>query len=113
VGLDVRRPRLSWTLASDQRGQKQTAYRILASSSTEELDRDEGDLWDSGKVPSDKRSTLPMRPIAPIPDARMVESACLGQGRPRFRVERAGHLDDGTACIVRLAGKVDWRIPPP
>ena len=54
AGLDVRQPRLSWTLASGQRGEKQTGYRILASSSAEKLARDEGDLWDSGQVPSDQ-----------------------------------------------------------
>ncbi len=53
VGMDVVEPRLSWTLASDQRGQKQTAYHILVASSVETLDRDAGDLWDSGKVVSD------------------------------------------------------------
>ncbi|MCW5553325.1 MAG: glycoside hydrolase family 78 protein [Verrucomicrobiae bacterium] len=53
VGMDVVEPRLSWTLASDQRGQKQTAYHVLVASSVETLDRDTGDLWDSGKVVSD------------------------------------------------------------
>jgi len=53
-GIDVVRPRLSWTLASDRRGDQQTGYRILASSSPEGLGRDEGDLWDSGKVLSDQ-----------------------------------------------------------
>ncbi|MBE0540976.1 MAG: glycoside hydrolase family 78 protein [Verrucomicrobia bacterium] len=53
AGMDVVEPRLSWTLASDQHGQKQTAYYILVASSLETLDRDAGDLWDSGKVVSD------------------------------------------------------------
>ena len=53
LGIDVVRPRLSWTIESDQRSQRQTAYQILVSSSPEKLSRDEGDLWDSGKVASD------------------------------------------------------------
>ena len=54
VGLDISPPRLSWTLASDQRGEKQTAYQILVAASPDTLAKDEGDLWDSGKVPSDQ-----------------------------------------------------------
>lgn len=54
VGMDVAQPRLSWRLVSDQRGQKQTACRILVASSPEKLSRDEGDLWDSGNVSSDQ-----------------------------------------------------------
>jgi len=54
VGLDVLQPRLSWTLGSDQRGQRQTAYQVLAASSPEQLAAGRGDLWDSGKVLSDQ-----------------------------------------------------------
>lgn len=54
AGLDVAKPRLSWTLASDQRGQKQTAYQILAASSPDLLAKNEGDLWDTGKLNSDQ-----------------------------------------------------------
>jgi alpha-L-rhamnosidase len=54
LGIDVVRPRLSWVLQSEERGQKQTGYQILVASSGEELDEGEGDLWDSGKVDSDQ-----------------------------------------------------------
>ena len=54
LGIDVTKPRLSWTLASDQRGVKQTAYQILVASSAAALAADQGDLWDSGRVPSDE-----------------------------------------------------------
>ena len=53
-GIDVVKPRLSWYSTSNQRNQKQTAYRILVASSMEKLDLNEGDLWDSQKVLSDK-----------------------------------------------------------
>ncbi len=54
LGMDVTTPRLSWIVQSTHRGQKQTAYRVLVASSPEILTRDEGDLWDSGKVESDQ-----------------------------------------------------------
>ena len=49
MGIDVARPRFSWQLGHDQRGQKQTAYQILVSTSPEVKT---GDLWDSGRVES-------------------------------------------------------------
>jgi alpha-L-rhamnosidase len=54
AGIDVLKPRLSWTLQSDQRGQKQTAYRVLVATSAEQLASNTGDLWDSGKIQSDE-----------------------------------------------------------
>lgn len=54
LGIDATRPRLSWIVRSDERGQKQTAYRVLAASSLETLADDRGDLWDSGRVESDQ-----------------------------------------------------------
>ncbi len=54
AGIDVKRPRLDWLLASDQRGQKQTAYQVLAANSEANLAGNLGDLWDSGKVASDQ-----------------------------------------------------------
>ena len=58
LGIEVTQPRLSWKLESTQRGQKQTAYRILVASSIENLDKDQGDLWDSKKMFSDHSSQL-------------------------------------------------------
>jgi alpha-L-rhamnosidase len=52
IGIDTLNPRLSWVLESDERGQKQTGYRILVASSPEILGKDKGDLWDTGKVKS-------------------------------------------------------------
>lgn len=54
LGVDVSAPRLFWKLGGEGRGLKQTAYRVLASSSTAVLARDQGDLWDSGKVSSEE-----------------------------------------------------------
>ncbi|MDQ3656528.1 MAG: family 78 glycoside hydrolase catalytic domain, partial [Chloroflexota bacterium] len=50
IGVDVLRPRLSWIVTSDQRNQVQAAYQILVGSDPDRLDRDEGDLWDTGRV---------------------------------------------------------------
>lgn len=54
LGIDEPRPRLSWIVESSRRGQKQTAYRIVVGSDEKTLKAGKGDLWDSGKVPSDE-----------------------------------------------------------
>ncbi|MDA3924818.1 MAG: family 78 glycoside hydrolase catalytic domain [Kiritimatiellae bacterium] len=50
LGIDQLRPRLGWVLTSKVRGAKQSAYRILVSSTDAGLKAGKGDLWDSGKV---------------------------------------------------------------
>ncbi len=52
LGLDTSQPRLSWLLESKERGQRQTAYQVLAASTQDLLSEGTGDLWDSGKVAS-------------------------------------------------------------
>jgi len=52
LGIDAVKPRLSWVI--EVRGQRQTAYQVLVASTPELLAKDKGDLWDSGKVESDR-----------------------------------------------------------
>jgi len=52
LGIDVKGPGLSWKLESEQRNQTQKAYQILVSDELELLQKDTGNLWDSGKVNS-------------------------------------------------------------
>ncbi|HOX57361.1 MAG TPA: family 78 glycoside hydrolase catalytic domain [Candidatus Paceibacterota bacterium] len=57
LGIDVMQPRLSWLLSADhrtERGQAQSGYQVLVANSARELKAGGGDLWDSGKVASDK-----------------------------------------------------------
>jgi alpha-L-rhamnosidase len=59
LGIDETHPRLSWIMKSSERDQRQTAYQILVASTLTKLRAGEGDLWDSGKVASDKSILLP------------------------------------------------------
>jgi alpha-L-rhamnosidase len=62
LGIDAATPRLSWNLAARDpatRGLAQNAYQILVASSADKLANDEGDLWDSGRVESDKSIQIP------------------------------------------------------
>jgi alpha-L-rhamnosidase len=56
LGIDNLHPRFSWKLIdqANDRGQKQTAYQILVSSSLKNLGNNIGDIWDSGKIKSNQ-----------------------------------------------------------
>ena len=58
LGLHETSPRFSWRMNSAQRGEKQTAYRILVASTAKHLAQKQGDLWDSGKVASDQSAQI-------------------------------------------------------
>ena len=46
LGIEVTRPRLSWIIVSDRRGERQTAYQVLVAPTQQLLAEDQGDLWD-------------------------------------------------------------------
>ncbi|MEN9470002.1 MAG: hypothetical protein RL630_1735, partial [Verrucomicrobiota bacterium] len=62
LGIDITQPRLSWKLETGdlkpERGIRQSAYQILATSSEDLLRKDQADLWDSGKVVSDETAQI-------------------------------------------------------
>ncbi|MFH6998795.1 glycoside hydrolase family 78 protein [Flavobacterium sp. FlaQc-57] len=47
-------PRLSWQLVSKESNASQIGYQILVASSEEKLKNNEGDIWNSGRVNSNK-----------------------------------------------------------
>lgn len=59
IGLDEPRPELSWNLDAPERGARQIAYQIVVASTADQLARDEGDLWDSGRVASGESVHIP------------------------------------------------------
>ncbi|WKN40754.1 alpha-L-rhamnosidase [Tunicatimonas pelagia] len=54
LGIDLKEPRLAWKLQSSVPDTRQTAYRILVASSPETLAKNQGNLWDSNRVPSEE-----------------------------------------------------------
>lgn len=61
LGLDVMKPRFSWTLKSKKKkvfAKRQTAYRIVVASSMKNIKSKSGDVWDSGWVTSDEMSQV-------------------------------------------------------
>ncbi|MDR1169202.1 MAG: alpha-L-rhamnosidase N-terminal domain-containing protein, partial [Prevotellaceae bacterium] len=59
VGIDMQRPCFSWKTYSEERGFIQSAYQILVSDAPETLARDNGNVWNSGKVVSSQSVLTP------------------------------------------------------
>lgn len=60
-------PRLSWRIESNQRGVRQTAWQILAASKPELLAEGRADLWDSGKIATERSPFVRYAGKAPQP----------------------------------------------
>src|SRR5688572_9215234 len=52
--IDITTPRFSWQINTTERGIKQQAYQVIVASSLALLDKNQGDVWNSGKVLSDQ-----------------------------------------------------------
>lgn len=49
INIDIVNPRFSWIVNSSKRNQHQSAFRILLATSTDLLNKNTADVWDSGK----------------------------------------------------------------
>ena len=58
LGIDIVNPRLFWEVNDTRRGAVQTAYQILVSSSSDKIENDQIDVWNSGKVESDQSTHI-------------------------------------------------------
>ena len=58
LGIDIVNPRLSWIIESSARGERQTAFQLLVSTTREKLAGNQGDLWSTGKVASNQTIQL-------------------------------------------------------
>ena len=104
LGIDVARPRLSWIIESAERGQRQTAYRVLVATSAERLAADEGDLWDSGRVASDQTIHVVYagRPLG----SRM---ACFWKVRAWDARGQASPWSRAASWSMGLLDRADWQ----
>lgn len=58
LGVDAPQPRLSWQVASEENGQRQTAWQVLVAASREALAAGRGDLWDSNRVDGEQTTLV-------------------------------------------------------
>lgn len=59
AGIDETQPRFSWNLESGANGVVQQGYQLLVASSRALLDKNQGDIWNSGKVQSPHSVLVP------------------------------------------------------
>jgi alpha-L-rhamnosidase len=52
INIDMAHPRFSWIISSHGRSRRQSAYRIIVSSSMENLNNGKSDIWDSRRIES-------------------------------------------------------------
>jgi len=55
IGIDNPNPRLTWRIEDNSQGAKQSAYRIIVGTDSLKVVNGEGEIWDSGKVDSDRQ----------------------------------------------------------
>jgi alpha-L-rhamnosidase len=104
VGIDAANPRLSWEILDDERGQMQTACQILVASTPEILAKDQGDLWNSGKVEGD-------RSIQVHYAGKPLESDAVCHWKVRVW-DKDGEVSDWSAPAQFVTGKMkleDWQ----
>ncbi len=103
LGVDATRPRLSWIIESEERSQRQTAYRVLVASSEKTLAAGHGDLWDSGKVTS--RETLGINY-----DGKLLRSAqrCYWQVKVWDQADHSSKWSRPTSWEMGLLKPADW-----
>ncbi|MGB8844866.1 MAG: alpha-L-rhamnosidase N-terminal domain-containing protein [Terracidiphilus sp.] len=64
LAIDRDAVRFTWRQTDAERGAAQTAYRILVATTRELLAQGKGDLWDSGKMDSDKSAGVAYAGVA-------------------------------------------------
>ena len=58
IGIDILTPQLSWRIESEKRGIIQNAYEIKIADSPENLDKNNGNIWNSGIIKSSKNTGI-------------------------------------------------------
>ena len=58
IGIDQTYPKFSWIAEGAERGKKQTAYQIIVDSNKQNIDNNSGELWNSGKIISEKSNAV-------------------------------------------------------
>jgi alpha-L-rhamnosidase len=68
VGIDRGNPRLSWNIETHERNWQQSAYQILVTDDSINLNRNRGNIWNTGKTASSECLFIPFsgKPLVPL-----------------------------------------------
>lgn len=111
-GVDARKPRLSWLVSDTRRAAMQTAYRVLVADSPQALEKDDGNLWDSGRVASDASIQVEYAG-KPLPSRQRVwwkvkTWTIATAGGSRADVEKESPWSQPATWIMGLLDASDW-----
>ena len=114
-GVDVPQPRLNWALQPRDpaaRGLHQSAYQIVVATSPAALEKDTGDIWDSGKVLSNETIGIAF-------GGRALQSrdVCYWKVRVWDKDDRVSDWSEAGRWTMGLLRPEDWRakwirLPP-
>lgn len=102
--VDTQNPRLSWELASNERGQAQTAYEIIVASSTELLNESDADLWKSGIVKSNATNQIEYNGVS-----LTSRTQCFWKVRSWDKNGNAGPWSEMASWEMGLLDKDEWQ----
>ncbi|MEJ5169873.1 MAG: family 78 glycoside hydrolase catalytic domain, partial [Fimbriimonadales bacterium] len=107
LGVEAASPRLSWKIRCgdpQRRGIRQTAYQIQVATSRAALEANQPDLWDSGRVASDRGVLVPY-------GGRPLRSAqrCFWRVRAWDENRQASAWSDVAEWTMGLLEPDDWR----
>ncbi len=98
------KPALSWRVESDTRGAAQSAWQILVASSEEQLAKDAGDLWDSGKTPATRSPMVAYAGRKTVPGQR-----CYWKVRCWDQDDKASAWSEISTWEVAPLTPADWQ----
>ena len=104
LGIDARRPRLSWLTPAQPCGYLQSAYRIVVAGSSAALRAGAELIWDSGKVASERSVNVPYAGRALGSGER-----CWWRVRTWDPEDRAGAWSEAAWFEMGLLEADDWR----
>ena len=102
-GIDIPNPRLGWIIESERRGEIQTACQVLVASTASLLADDQGDLWNSGRIPSNQSALVDYagQPLAS-------RANCFWKVRIWDRDGKVSKWSDPASWTMGLLGSNDW-----
>lgn len=104
LGIDAQKPRLSWILPPGPRGRTQTAWQVLVAGSPQALAKDQGDLWDSGKM-TDKQ----LSPVTYAGRALTSGTRCYWKIRYWDEAGKVSPWSEPAVFSMGLLNDADWR----
>jgi alpha-L-rhamnosidase len=121
LGLDIARPRLSWTLEGDGVGLRQSAYQIVAATGADLLGDGGDHLWDTGKIASNQSAQIVYDGPALDSGKRVwwsvrvwdQDDAVSALSAPAWWEMGLLHADDWAGSWIGVNGPDDSRRPAP